>query len=301
MVDKTAARRISVRRATGPGSNALRLIRGPRLATALGHELVELDLVLGVPQAIEECFELALLLFEPTEGFVAVLVKGTVAARTLVAASAPPLGGCLHAPHPLLHSVQAPLPAIAAAVCPACHSSTPYEIPEKHETERPEQDEADDRQPDPCRLADVVQTRREIHCRLDVNVCNIHICTAPDPVKRNRISAPTLPAGRIDRARANKPAPRPRVALRRSSAAGAGRCRRGRRARRRRATMPRCGGSSSARAGAYPPAGVGRGSRTIGAIPQSCAQRPRGDQGHRRARARPRTSPNNRPARHGQR
>src|SRR3984893_17676901 len=297
MVDKTAARRISVRRATGPGSSALRLIRGPRLATALGHELVELDLVLGVPQAIEEFLELALLLFEPPERFVAVLIKGTVAARTLVAASAPPLGGCLHAPHPLVHSVDAPLPAIAAAVCPACHSSTPYEIPEKHETERPEQDEADDRQPDPCRLADVVQTRREIHCSLDVNVCNIHICTVLDPVKRNWISAPALPAGRIDRAHADKRAPRPRAALRRSSGACAVRCRREQRVTRRRATTPRCAGSPSARVVAGLPAIGRRGFRTRCAAPRSCVRQPRADQDHRRARAPLRTSPNNRPAR----
>src|SRR4029077_15703604 len=107
----------------------------------------------------------------------------------------------------MLHSFHAALPAVAAAVCPASHPSTPYEISEKHETERPEQDETDDRQPDPGRLADVVQTRREVHCSLDVNVCNIHICMAPDPVKRNRIGAPALPAGRIDRAHANKQAP----------------------------------------------------------------------------------------------
>src|SRR6202022_253844 len=84
-------------------SGALRLIGGPRLATALGHELIEFDLVLGVPQAVEKRLELALLFLEAAHGLVAVFVKSAVAARTLVAASAPPLGSCLHAVHPLLH------------------------------------------------------------------------------------------------------------------------------------------------------------------------------------------------------
>src|SRR5215471_6037004 len=53
-------------------------LRGP--VTAFRHELVELDLVLGVAQAIEEIAEIALLLFEPPQRLGAVFIEGTVAA-----------------------------------------------------------------------------------------------------------------------------------------------------------------------------------------------------------------------------
>src|SRR5271166_1801433 len=134
-----------------------------------GHELVEFSLVLGMPQAVEERLEFALLFFQPPQGLVAVLVKGTVAARaavaarTAVAAPGPLLGSSVHPFHPLLHPFHATLPAISAAMCPACHSPTPNQISKNHEAERPEQDKAHDRQPDPGRLADVVQMRCEVH------------------------------------------------------------------------------------------------------------------------------------------
>src|SRR6266849_7349893 len=130
---------------------------------ALGHEFVEFRLVLGVAQAVEERLELALLLLEPPQGLVAIFVKGPVAARTAKAAAAPAFGGALHPFHPLLHPFHATLPAVSAAMCPACHSSTPYQIAENHEAERPEHDEAHHHQPDPGWLADVVQMRREVH------------------------------------------------------------------------------------------------------------------------------------------
>ena len=57
---------------------------------AVGHELVELGLVLGVAQALEELAELALLLLEPVQGFRAILVEGAVAARLLPAPAAAP-------------------------------------------------------------------------------------------------------------------------------------------------------------------------------------------------------------------
>ena len=58
----------------------LRLRAFRRPAAALGHELIELGLVLGMPQAVEECLEFALFFFEPAQCFVAVLVKGAIAA-----------------------------------------------------------------------------------------------------------------------------------------------------------------------------------------------------------------------------
>jgi hypothetical protein len=50
-------------------------------AAALGHELVELGLVLGVTQTVEKLLELALFFFEASQSFDAVFVKGVVAAR----------------------------------------------------------------------------------------------------------------------------------------------------------------------------------------------------------------------------
>ena len=47
---------------------------------ALGHELVEFGLVLGMTQAVEKLFEFALFFFEAAQGFRAVFVKGAVAA-----------------------------------------------------------------------------------------------------------------------------------------------------------------------------------------------------------------------------
>src|SRR4029078_9903204 len=52
--------------------------RGP--VAPIRHELVELGLVLGHAQAVEECAELALLFLEPAQGFRPVLVKSAVAA-----------------------------------------------------------------------------------------------------------------------------------------------------------------------------------------------------------------------------
>ena len=47
----------------------------------LRHELVELFLVLGVTQAIQEILEFGLLLLEAPQGVHAVFVEGAVAAR----------------------------------------------------------------------------------------------------------------------------------------------------------------------------------------------------------------------------
>ena len=92
----------------------------------------------GVAQTLEELLEFGLLLLKAPQGIHAVFVERAVAARVPIAAPAPSLGCTLHPFHALLHSLHASLPAVTAAMCPTCHSSTPYEIPEKHQTERPE-------------------------------------------------------------------------------------------------------------------------------------------------------------------
>src|SRR4051794_36995735 len=65
-------------------ASTLRLIvRRRRTGAVLGHEGVELFLVLGVAKAIEEVAEFDLLFFEPAQRVGAVFVEGAVAARRL--------------------------------------------------------------------------------------------------------------------------------------------------------------------------------------------------------------------------
>src|SRR6266536_2539817 len=70
-------------------------------AAALGHELVELGLVLGVAQALQELLELTLLLFEPPQGLGAIFVERPVAARARIAAAGPAPRGALGVLPPL--------------------------------------------------------------------------------------------------------------------------------------------------------------------------------------------------------
>src|SRR5512132_384375 len=88
---------------------ALRLVvRRGRTLLVLRHELVELFLVLGVTQAVEEIPELDLLFLETLQGFGAVLVEGAVAARGRTEAEAGKAATLHAAAHPL-HLVLHPL------------------------------------------------------------------------------------------------------------------------------------------------------------------------------------------------
>jgi len=108
-------------------------------AAALGHELVEFRFILGVPQPVEKFLEFALLFFEAAQSFGAVFVKRAVAARRPIAASAPTLGSRLHPLEAPLHPLDPPLPTIRTGMCPARHSSTPYQESKKQKAERPKQ------------------------------------------------------------------------------------------------------------------------------------------------------------------
>src|SRR5438093_9812267 len=78
------ANRYPLRSKTLCASALLRLVvRRGRTRLVLRHELVELFLVLGVTQAVEEILEFDLLFLEPLQGFHAVLVKCPVAGRGL--------------------------------------------------------------------------------------------------------------------------------------------------------------------------------------------------------------------------
>src|SRR6185437_16002291 len=134
----------------------------------LGQELVELGLVFGQPQPVEEGAEVALLLFEPAQRLIAILIEGAIAARRRRARSP--------APEPL---VGVALPAGKPAMLPASHSSAPQEKGEGGEPQWPEQHEAQHHERNPGRLADLVQpfrhSRRDAHGSLYVNVNNINI------------------------------------------------------------------------------------------------------------------------------
>src|SRR5882762_6119682 len=83
---------------------ALRLLVGRRRALlVLRHERVELFLVLGVAQAIEEILELDLLFLEALQGFGAVLVEGAVAARWRTERKTAALHVAAHPLHLVLH------------------------------------------------------------------------------------------------------------------------------------------------------------------------------------------------------
>ena len=62
----------------GSGFRLRRRALGP--PAALGHELIEFGLVLGMTQAVEKILELALFFFSAAQGFRAVFVKGAIAA-----------------------------------------------------------------------------------------------------------------------------------------------------------------------------------------------------------------------------
>src|SRR5690348_11072344 len=110
------------------------LRRSRRALAQFGHELVELGLVLGEAQAVEEGAELLLLFLQPAQRLGAVFVERAVAAggsrrrRALAANTAPalPAGPGCRAALPLSALVLSALIAAAVAVVPpASHASAP--------------------------------------------------------------------------------------------------------------------------------------------------------------------------------
>src|SRR5205807_4020090 len=100
--------------------------RGGAIAT-VGHELIELGLVLGGAQPLQEFAELALLLFEPAQSLGAIFIEGMIAARWTGPAAA-----MTEALHLVAHAVHLGLPAIhlgfetvVTASAPASHPSAP--------------------------------------------------------------------------------------------------------------------------------------------------------------------------------
>src|SRR5580700_9694184 len=222
-----------------------------RARPALGHELVELPLVLGLAQAVEELDELALLLLQPPQRLFAILVEGAVAA-----------GRAVPAPGALESVLALVVPAAHLAMRPTGHASSPYEISEDQQADRPIGHEAQDHEGDPDRLGDLLQLGGDIHGEPHVNVTYIYMPSPAAVVKESRTqilfcqhlqAVERLPPvtrcpgrrARSGRGPAGRPARPPQVALRPTSARCAGRRRRGRTARRCRATAPRCAAPSS--------------------------------------------------------
>src|ERR1700730_19207675 len=138
-----------------------RLVARRRRARAvLRHELVELFLVLGVTQAIEEFLELGLLFLKPPQGLHAVLVEGAVPARGRTEAEAAPLHVVTHPLHFPLHPLHLVLPAIL--VTPTSHFSAPECVKEKGKTDRPPDDDDEDGHGDPARRPGSVHNMRAI-------------------------------------------------------------------------------------------------------------------------------------------
>src|SRR5690606_5707031 len=100
-----------------------------RTVAPLGHEGIELGLVLGEAKPLQERLELALLFFQSPQGVVAVFIEGRVAARRgPEGRTAAETGTAAHLrAHPVhlrLQAIHLVLPAIVAAIT-ASHSSTP--------------------------------------------------------------------------------------------------------------------------------------------------------------------------------
>src|ERR1700730_37003 len=92
--------------------------RAGAAAAAISHELIELGLVLGVAQALQEFPELALLLFEPAQRLGAIFVARPISARPGVAAA-------VAAARRALGVLPPPARAGAGAMMSASHSSAP--------------------------------------------------------------------------------------------------------------------------------------------------------------------------------
>src|SRR5262249_39719350 len=120
----------------------LRELRGRPAAAPLSHELVDLGLVLGVPQPLQEALELVDLLLEPPQGCLPIFVEGTITGRLERADATSPT----HHLTPELAVFPLAFPSSAS------HASTPDQIGQNAKADGPPQNEAYDHGCDPCRL-----------------------------------------------------------------------------------------------------------------------------------------------------
>src|SRR5712671_2186596 len=89
-----------------------RLRRRAAPVAPVRHELIELGLVLGGAQAVEEIAELLLLVLEAPQRLGPIVVEGVVAARGA------PAPGAAEAPHRIPHAIHLVLPVRTRAFAP---------------------------------------------------------------------------------------------------------------------------------------------------------------------------------------
>src|ERR1700678_4434975 len=147
-----------------------RAVRFRRPVAAFRHKLVKLGFVLGVPQAIEEVAELALLLLKAAQGLGAVLVEGVVAAGTRMTPPFPAAWAhfSAHAVHLLLHALHLALPTVHAVITPAAHSSAPDDEGQRRKAQRPPETKPEDHESDPGGPSQLVQLCNDRHDSLTI-------------------------------------------------------------------------------------------------------------------------------------
>src|SRR6266404_1098708 len=151
------------------------------MVAAIGHELVELGLVLGEAQFVQEALELALLLFEAAQSLLAVFVEGGVAAAGLLAPAPATVPALVRTTlvalvrTALVALVMASIPLAAIAVFPASHAFAPDQEDQHSEANRPAEGKSNHRQAHQCGPAELLQSLSQPHHNLHVNVNNINI------------------------------------------------------------------------------------------------------------------------------
>src|ERR1700733_9280019 len=118
-----------------------------RAGAVVGHEEVELLLVLGMAQAVEEFAKLLLLVLKAPQRLHAAFVESAVAARRRPEGEAMALHTVAHPLHLVLHPLHLVAPAVL--MIPAAHFSAPECEKEKGKTDRPPDEEAEYRYGDP--------------------------------------------------------------------------------------------------------------------------------------------------------
>src|ERR1700751_4378401 len=132
---------------------SLRLcVRGGVATATLGHELVELGLVLGSTQAIQKFLEFALFILKSTQRLRSIFVESPISTRSPINRATPPTCTLFRI-----------LPPGARASMPTSHALAPYQVGQDRQTNRPVHKEAENHQRNPGWPADLIQCRRDVH------------------------------------------------------------------------------------------------------------------------------------------
>src|ERR1700730_8749037 len=124
----------------------LGLRRGLGTIAPFRHELIELGLVLGHAQALQEIAEFALLVLQTPQRLGTVLVESAVAAR------GPGPAAMTEVLHLGAHALHFFLPMVVAVTAPTTHASAPQREGEDREAYGPPEYEPKHREHDPRRM-----------------------------------------------------------------------------------------------------------------------------------------------------